>query len=236
MSAPENNPALSANSSNWCAPSGPATPGQDRRQLLACVPQATSLDHMGWQPLLLTGLLRDILTKHFETPTNIESPDLRSLIWSESESTGILIESVFRWRGELANKRPAILIRRNAYQNTRLTINDLAGADVQGSEHFMTLWVGSHSLFCVHGSGAGVESLATEVQREITQFGPSLRNYLHLFKCQVAEVGTISILEEATQSFVIPITVAWAYQETWALRPLALPLRHVDLSVNQKDC
>jgi hypothetical protein len=166
---------------------------------------------------MILGLLRDFLIRHFSTPLNIEEPDLRQLIWREDERTGILIESIHRWRGDLVEKRPAIILKANARQNVRIAIGDISGPNGQGQMQYETFWVGSHSLFCIHGSGASGEILATEVQRELTQFSPLIRQYLGLANFQVTEVGASAEIEEAKDSYVSPITVGWTYSEKWQL-------------------
>lgn len=222
----------------WCPPVPPAPPEQDRRQLMMnCL--AGSLAQLKWRPLLLTGLLRQLLIAHFASTDNIEDPDLKdpvhAAIWRDSEETGILIETVQRWRGDLVQKRPAVLINRNAYKNMRLTISDVNGPSRQGFLNYVTMWVGSHSLFAISGSGAGCEILATEVQRELTQFGPVILQQLGLHKFQVTEVGEVSEVEESAQNFAAPITIGWAYEETWQIEPEALPLAGVVLEVNIDD-
>jgi hypothetical protein len=184
---------------------------------------------MGLQPLMITGFFRDLLTRHFQSE-NIQSRDLANYIWRDDMTTGILIESIHRWRGDLAEKRPAILIKRNQYSNTRMTIGDQAGTDAQGNRQYVTWWTGSHTLFCIHASGASAEVLATEVQREITQFAPVILQTLGLFRLVVTDVGAISEIEEAKESFVIPVNVTWAYQEFWTIKQEALRLRSVGLS------
>lgn len=186
---------------------------------------------MGWRQLMITGLLRDLLVRHFAEPMQIEEPDLRHLVWREDQRTGILIESIHRWRGDLVEKRPAVIIKPNGRQNVRWGIQDSAGADGQGNRQYQTFWVGSHTLFCIHGSGASTDILATEVQREISQFHPVITQYLNLFQWQVTEVGGVSELEEAKESFVIPVTVAWVYTEMWKINLEALKLRKVPLHV-----
>ncbi len=180
---------------------------------------------------MLTGLLRDMLVRHFAEPMQIEEPDLRHLVWREDERTGILIESISRWRGTLVEKRPAVIIKSNGRRNIRWGILDAAGSDEQGNRQYQTFWAGSHTLFCIHGSGASAEILATEVQRELTQFHEVVTKYLGLFQWQVTEVGGVSELEEAKESFVIPVTVGWIYTEMWKVMPEALKLRKVPLGI-----
>lgn len=184
-------------------------------------------------PLLMTGLMRDVLTRHFAAAEYVETPDLRHLIWKDNPTTGILIESYTRWYPDLMEKRPAVVIKRNAYQNQRIGIDDRhqpTRAD-RGINHYATLWVGSHTAFCIGGSGAQAELLATEVQRELTEFGPAIRETMQLHRFAVMEVGAISELEDAAEHFVVPVTVSYAFQERWVLRPQAPILKRISLSM-----
>jgi hypothetical protein len=180
---------------------------------------------------MITGLLRDMLVRHFAEPLMIEEPDLRHLVWREDERTGILIESIHRWRGDLVEKRPAIIIKANGRQNIRWGIQDYVGTDEQGHKQYQTFWAGSHTLFCIHGSGASADILAAEVQRELLQWHPVIVQYLGLYSWQVTEVGGVSEIEEAKESFAIPITVGWTYTEMWKVLHESLKLRKVPLSM-----
>lgn len=193
-------------------------------------PTLSHLCSLGWRRLLITGLCRDLLIQHFADPEQIVDPDLQEMVWRADERTGILIESIHRWRGELVEKRPAVVVKPNAVQNMRLAIGDQESVDEQGHHHYATFWVGSHTLFCIHGSGASVEVLASEVQREMTQYASLMTSYLGLLRWQVTEMGEISEIEEAREGFVVPITVGWAYQERWMLRKESLKLRKISLT------
>jgi hypothetical protein len=211
---------------NWCSASE-----LEAEDLNCSRVRVSSLCEMSWQPILLTGMLRDHLIRHFAEPLTIESRDLRQYVWRTDERTGILIETVHKWQGDPVEKRPAVLVKRNAYRSQRIAINDLAGVNEKGEEDFSVLWIGSHTLFCIHGTGASVDILATEVQREINQYSPVIRQYLGLQKFSVTEVGAISELEEASENYVVPITVGWAYSENWRIKVESLPLRRLPLSI-----
>ena len=193
----------------------------------------SSLCERGWQPLLVTGLLRDMLIRHFSDPRGIAESELRQYIWHPDEQTGILIESVQRWRGDVVQKRPAILLKRNAYQQVPIVLNDLTDQDEEHCEYedYNVLWVGSHTLFCLHGSGAAADILATEVISRLVEFSPIVRRYLNLDKFAVTEVGPISEIEEAKESYTVPVTVGWSYQGTWRIRHESLPLQKISMSV-----
>lgn len=183
---------------------------------------------------LLTGIYRNILTQHFADAGQIEDPDLRHLLWMEQERSGILIESNHRWRPELTEKRPAIIVRRNSFQNHRRGIGDTKqgpAVDMYGHTHYATFWIGSHTLFCCGGSGQQAELLGGEVQRELTQFGPEIRRKLYLLRIQVSEVGPIVELEEAQENYAVPVTVACGYEERWIIRKQVPRLNHISLSL-----
>jgi hypothetical protein len=172
------------------------------------------------------------MRRHFAASEQVEEPDLRQFIWNPSEKTGILIEMVYRWRGDVVELRPAILVARNAYQSQRVSLQDLAGEDErEGTRNFTLLWIGSHTLFCIQYTGSSVELLANEVRRELTQFSQVIRESLGLTKFQVIEGGGVNEVEESKEHFVVPVTVGWAYQENWRLRPESLAMRRFPLSL-----
>lgn len=211
----------------WCSPATPPTPPDPQPGGRVIPNLVSTLCSKGWRPILITGLIRDLLVRHFHDPSNIEESDLARYVWSESERTGILIESIHRWRGDLVEKRPACVIKRNAYQNMRWGIADFVQLTEDGAYEFCTGFVGSHTVFCLQGTGASAEILGTEVQRELHQFHPVITQYLGLLKFFVQEVGAIAEVEEARQSFVVPVTVGWAYQENWRLELESMRLRRM---------
>lgn len=222
----------------WCPDTPADKPEQGRAQFVAADGSLdfSALAQTGWQPLLITGLLRQLLARHFSSPELIESPDLRSTTWSSDPSQSkLLIESVYRWNPGDGARRPALLIKRNGYQNQKLGINDHQQVDDQGESHYATLWTGSHTIFAIHGSAAALELLATEVQRELTQFAPMIRHELCFHDFRVLNVGEISVLEEYKQNFIVPINVGWAYQETWKLASDALPLQSLQLDIGPRQ-
>lgn len=183
--------------------------------------------------ILLTGFLRDHFVRHFASEVTIEQQSLQRLIWRDGERTQILIESTHRWEPRTTGLRPAILISRNTMRNRRAGIGDreqLNAVDALGNEHYLTFWVGSHTLFCIGGTGAQAEALSTEVRRDLHEFGPQILRTFCLHRFQVVEVGKISELEESTENFAVPVTVGWAFQERWKLLQQAPRLKRISLS------
>lgn len=223
------------NPQDWC-------PDPDTPQVKdpANVQSTIKLSHLcerGWQPLLITGFLRDFLIRQWISAENILAPEMKKFLWSPQNDTGIVIESVSRFQPKLVNKRPAIMIKRNAMTNVPLGMRGKihnGGNDVKTEkgafEQYATQWAGSHTLFCIHGTSAAAELLATEIKCQVLEFSPVIRRELRLHQCTVANVDTVQELEESTENYVVPITVGWVYEHTWQLKLESLPLKTISLA------
>lgn len=194
----------------------------------------SSLCSLGVRPQLITGVLRDVLIRHFYSSDTIEEYDLRHLLWTANDRTKILIESIHRWKPGTVERRPAILIKFNGIQNHRVGVGDRnlgPSANMYGHATYSTFWYGSHTVFCIAAEGAQAQLLGTEVQRELTQFGPQILATLDLKKFQVVDVRGLNEIEEAREAFAVPINIGYAYEEKWILREQAMPLRRISLSL-----
>jgi hypothetical protein len=197
------------------------------------VDNVSSVCSLGMRPHLMTGFLRQHLIAHFSQPDQIEHPNLREYLWrAEIERSKILIESLTQWKPENAGTRPAILIRRNAWQNQRMGIGDyLQGATViEGHDRYSTLMQGSHTIFCLTTTPGECETLAAEVYRELLQFGPVIRETLSLMRFVLTEVGQMKPVLEAREHYATPVTVSYAHTEDWIIRRHAPVLDHIELS------
>jgi hypothetical protein len=179
-----------------------------------------------------------VLIRQWSNPLNIISPEMKQYVWSEAPSTGILIESVYRWRADVVEKRPAIMIKRNSFRNMQTGFaGQIFGGGLAAYENekgaisrYTTLFFGSHTLFCIHGTGASAEILASEVMGHLVACSWPIRRHLGLRQFSVTEVGNIQELEESNENYVVPITVGWGYEHTWQLREESLPLQSVSLT------
>ncbi len=223
-------------SAEWCPT--PDTPASKD----ACGTQSTiDLSYLcanGWQPLLITGFFRDLLIRQWSSKTNLVNPEMQQYLWKPDKTSGILIESVHRYRDDLVGKRPAIMIKRNTFRNIQTGLGGRifgGGAAAYENEkgaisRHTTLFAGSHTLFCIHGTGASTELLAAEVISHIVASLNPIRKELGLRQFSVTEVGAIQEIEESTENYVIPITVGWCYEHVWELREVSHPLQSVSLT------
>jgi len=113
----------------------------------------------------VTGLIHRLLTSYFSNPDNIRNEALKDRVYRRDETTGILIESVGHFRPELAEKRPAILIRPGEWKTVDIGLqNQMINADVyQPTTEYILIVEGTHNIITVSKNPAETEILADEV-------------------------------------------------------------------------
>ena len=186
----------------------------------------------GLTPILMTGFLLQWLGDHFSRRQNVEHPELRDILWRANTRNGILIASITDWDPKAVEKRPGIIIKRNAWTAERLAIDDRLTPTPDGDEHYCTLMRGSHTIFCLAGEGGEVEILGAEVFRELLGFSSLIRRTLNLNRFGVSELGPVNELQEATENYAVPVTVAYASQLAWNIEQDAPKLKRFVLSAN----
>ena len=201
------------------------------------VKKVSALCSYGMRPHVMTGLLRQLLVDHFADVQNIEDPKVRRQIetlgaWQPVENglnqSSILIESITRWNPNNADKRPAVLIKRNDWRWMRQTIGDKAGENpYTGSTSYIGFWECSHTLYCLAQNGAETEFLTTEVVRFLVTFSPLIRDQMDLMRFLVSSVGGIGEVQEVIQGYAVPVTVSYVAEESWELQPYVPRLKRI---------
>lgn len=201
------------------------------------VPKVSALCSYGMRPHVMTGFLRQLLIGHFSDPDNIEEPRIRRHVqtlgaWQPTDNGlnagGIMIESITRWLPNTADKRPAVLIKRNSWTWAKQGIGDkVTQNDYTGIVQYAGMWQGSHTLYCLAPSGAETEFLTTEVVKFLINFSPLIRDQMDLHKFYVSEVGGIGEVQEVVQGYAVPVTVSYVAEEAWSLQPYAPRLKRI---------
>jgi len=181
----------------------------------------------------MQGALRQILVQHFSDHRNILNATLRKRlkedgVWREGTDTGIYIESLHRWRPELTEARPGVVLSEGEWQWERRGIGDKLGAEVRsGRRHFGGFWRGTHTFFALANEGAEAQILAWEVAKLLLWFEAEIAETLELHRFIPVSVGKVSALKEATENYVVPVTVAYVVSETWYIQPDAPRLKQI---------
>jgi len=194
----------------------------------------SNLCSMGPRPQIMTGIFLLILREHFISADNIVHAVFRDRLYktgTDADETGILIEDATVWTPTRTGNRPAVVVKRNAWQSTkRGTFGSINGVDPEGNSRYTKIIRGSHTMFCVAKEGGEAEVLAAEVSQLFTHFGPVFRNTFKLLAFDLTEVGALSYVKEATDRYVVPITVGYGYDDTWIVRQWAPVLRNITMS------
>jgi len=189
--------------------------------------EISSLCSTGLKPNLLTGVILKLLTRHFSTAKGIQEPQLKDYIWSNTPAASkILIVPVWRWLVRTSQLRPAIVIKRNALRPRTIALGD-GQALVPGlSEDKIPMnqevtsqiaVAGSHTIFAIAELATQAELLSTEIFLRLIQYQQAIQEEFMFNRFRVAEVGPLARLDEHSESFVVPITVAYAYVDAWQI-------------------
>ena len=184
---------------------------------------------------VLTGVFVRLLREHFSSPRNLEfngtsedKEQLQDYIWNpDVAKRHIQIDAVWRYNAQDIQNRPGLYVKRNRlqYQQIALMHGYTSGAvktadgkieRVPGQYQSVAV-IGSHTVFCIGGSGAEAELLGMEVGNHFVGFSTVLRQELKLQKLLVTEVGEVSMLDEFVEHFVVPVVIGYIAMYSWRL-------------------
>lgn len=186
-------------------------------------PTVSSLCSFGMRPYVMTGFLRRLLIQHYADPETIAETTIRTRFretgaWRAGADTGLYIESITRWRPELAESRPGLVIKRNAWKWERVVIGGFAGDEyVEGQRQFHGFWHGSHTIFALADNPAEAELLANETIAMLLRYSPLVTEEMELHRFIPVEIGALVQVEESTKNYAVPMTFAYVAEENWIL-------------------
>jgi hypothetical protein len=193
-----------------------------------------SLRRQNFSPMLLSGIVVDVLRQHFGNPSSIFDPLLQDRIWRPSDATSILIETCTKEVLTQIQQRPAILVKRNAIKFESFMLNnEVVPMGATPGREFGMRARGSHTVFCITTSSGNTEALAQETWMLLLQFSPRIRSLLRLQRdFEIEEIGELRTLEGIGGQYVVPLTFTYAVDHTWILKSTAPQVRHVQMNTN----
>jgi len=232
------------------------SPRLNDRLTLVGMDEVSSLCSSGSTPNILTGFLTAVMRDHFSRPENLEYggknehrlidgvkvpvEELQRYVWiADRANSSILIDPVWKYNREDIQRRPAILIKRNRTATAKVAIGDgmtiAGGADGRVPGRYQTRSIsGSHTLFCVAGSGAEAELLGAEVFGHLLGFAQVLREELRLHAFDVESLEAISHFEEFDDKFVVPVTVVYTAVKAWRTDTVSPWLKSLGVDVGSR--
>ena len=226
-------------------------PVSDRTTMVGLEP-ASSLCSTGPFANVLSGAFLRTLQEHFSDPSNLayngEDMDLitqggvqlpglqlQKYVWNPDETkTGIQIQPVWKYNSKDIQRRPAYYVKRNKWQLAPQEAIDYGmtvsaskdGPAVRGQYQTCTI-IGSHTIFAVGQSGAGVELLASEAYDLFMSFRSAIREDLKLHKFAVLEIDAAQLVDEHVEAWVVPVVLAYAKAMAWRVDRVAPWLKSV---------
>lgn len=203
------------------------------------VDKLSALCSFGHTPRLITGIIRQILLQYFIDPQNVRNNYLRAALersgaWSDGVNSGIFIESLDRWRPEVTEARPAIVIKEGDWNWMRVGIGDQAGVDWRsGKSSYLGYWRGTHTVFAIGGEGPETQILSAEVAKLLLYYGPTIMHQMDLHRFVMLQIGAMSALKESTENYIVPVNVAYVAEEQWSLQEDAPRLKRINFNVDE---
>ncbi len=204
--------------------------------------EVSSICSTGLRPHILTGIVLWLMRRHFISAAGIQHPQLKSYIWSADQRVSkILIEPIWKWHAPSIQKRPAIMVKRNALRPRQLGLADgqsLVGVPntdkVPANQelHAQIAIGGSHTIFAISGKPAQADELGTEIAIRLIQYQQAIQREFSFNRFRVAEIGALARLEESEEHFAVPITVAYTFVDVWAVWAEAPFLKRMILSAS----
>lgn len=189
--------------------------------------EISSLCSTGLRQNILTGIALRLLTRHFSVKKGIQDPRLKGFIWSANPAgSKILIVPVWRWLTPGSQQRPAIVVKRNALRPRQLGLADgqavVPGLDpnkIPANQEMVSqvAMAGSHTIFAIAAVPVQAELLSTEIATRFIQYAQAIQSEFGFSRFRVAEIGALAKVEESSEHFVVPVTVAYTYVDAWTV-------------------
>lgn len=203
---------ISSSVSSSSSSSGPVEP----------VPQPTWSDPSeickdGLSPYRIHGIMVQLMVMHFCRPELIYNPNIRDKIWTrDPRTTKIWITTISRWQPRAVGIRPAIIVKRQAFSQQRISIADQF-FDVLDHPSFAREVQGKHQFLCVGRTGPEAEDVAFEVEEYLTTFSNVFVKEFGFVDFECIGTGDMTPLEEDKTNFVVPVGVTYKYVWQWTL-------------------
>lgn len=181
----------------------------------------SSIEQTGLKPHIVTGVLVQICRAIFSDPETIEEPNLKRYLWNpDPKLSRIQIESIYRYKTEDVQERPAVIVKRGNWVIEKLAIGDAYNAPLEtGFEENSHIVVGkgTHTMFCLGTTGLEAELVGTEVYQALLGFLAVIRKQFCFAEFRVQQIGEIGRFEESSVHFAVPITVTYKFFIRWKL-------------------
>lgn len=177
-----------------------------------------------YPPLRVFETLLKWLRYHFADAANIVYPDLQGRVWTDTDSTPIVIQSLAEFDPAKTAERPAVLVQPYGVAPVEpRSINNqrLGGCGVGNTRQlYARLWKGRFLVHCVGGREGEAFLLAAEVADELDGYAPVVRPALCLERLEMVGIDQRRRLEEHKDTWTMPVGLEYAFWRSREITPL----------------
>lgn len=203
----------------------------------------SSYETIGPSPTSLTNFLISWLRIQCGDANNFRDMILRNAtpgpatdyVWRKEGPSGIVIEHAGMWAKAKVEQRPALVVKDGDWDFRPYGIggNALMGSDsLNPQARFSQTFMGSNTIFCISREPAEAMRLAWEIAVGLYESANEIRNSLCLQRFVLAKFGGIGKIKEATDSYGVPISLAYGGELNWTLRPEAPRFKTFEMQTN----
>ena len=167
-------------------------------------------------PVDFTALFRYLLIDYFSNSSNILEPSLKDIVYTDDDTTQIIIEAAGRWKPSTGDHRPAILISRGEWK----VVPYMLGMNyIQGTEPsiYLRRYQGSHNIICVGKTSAQADILGGEVLHFFVGVIPPLRERLPISYLNVEGLSAVQPFDEGRTHFITTIPITYSFELRWTI-------------------
>jgi len=201
------------------------------------VPERSRLRTLTPTPVILTGVMVNLLRLHFVDASNIENTLLSYLLWHpDVRQTRIYIDSSENKRKDVVESVPNIYIKRGAVSAERIGVGvDDAAVHGSSSEPLYQKKVGGiFSIRIESRVPMETEMLGNEVFLRMLRFAPVIRRDIGLGLFQVASLSEVQAMTGKAEGtlYVAVVAVNWSHVVRWSVVEDAPVLKRLSLTAN----
>lgn len=207
------------------------------------IPDISFLCNAGQSPLLVSGILREVLINHFSDTQNLISPKLRKVFsgggyFEESPSgappySPLFVDTLDRWKPTHSESRLAIVLKEGDWTYQQLGWDGLAYTDLRtGTKSYAGLWGGTHTAFVLAAESGVAKILATEVAKLFLWQSQEIIKTMNFVEFKLTKLGATYRLHESHTSYVVPVDVSYIVGESWEASQDAPRLKQIKFSAN----
>lgn len=174
-------------------------------------------------PVKIMELLLQILRSQFSNFDNYQ--------WDEDENKSNIIIDISNISEErLETAKPTIFIKRGTLGFSRIGMDNLREIDLRDAKLTYQISIGGQfAIFCISSALLEAEKIGLYVFDIMQVFAPIIEKIFHFKSFRMDTMGEAGVIEDAKDKYLVPIILAFNYEESWRISKESVKLRTVNI-------